>query len=345
MTTEAYPTKDKPEMSSETKFDISRRDVLIGGAALVAVTGLPISAFADQLKSASNPAPRRKKQGETQMNTITTKDGTTIYYKDWGTGPAVVFSHGWPLNADAWDLQMLFLGQNGYRVIAHDRRGHGRSSQPWEGNNMDTYADDLGALLDQLDLKNVTLVGHSTGGGEVVRYIGRHGTKRVSKAVLIGAVPPLMLKTETNPGGLPLSVFDGIRAGVTADRSQFFKDLTIPFYGYNKPGAKTSQGVRDAFWLQGMQVSIVGAYNCIKAFSETDFTEDLKNIDVPTLILHGDADQIVPIQDSALLSAKLIKNSILKVYPGAPHGMCTTLADNVNADLLGFLKKTDRAAS
>ena len=210
---------------------------------------------------------------------------------------------------------------------------------------MDTYADDLGALLDQLDLKNVTLVGHSTGGGEVVRYIGRHGTKRVSKAVLIGAVPPLMLKTETNPGGLPLSVFDGIRAGVTADRSQFFKDLTIPFYGYNKPDAKISQGVRDSFWLQGMQVSIVGAYNCIEAFSETDFTEDLKNIDVPTLILHGDADQIVPIEDSALLSAKLIKNSTLKVYPGAPHGMCTTLADKVNADLLEFLKKTDRAAA
>ena len=210
---------------------------------------------------------------------------------------------------------------------------------------MDTYADDLGALLDQLDLKNVALVGHSTGGGEVVRYIGRHGTKRVSKAVLIGAVPPLMLKTETNPGGLPLSVFDGIRAGVIADRSQFFKDLTIPFYGYNKPDAKISQGVRDSFWLQGMQVSIVGAYNCIEAFSETDFTEDLKNIDVPTLILHGDADQIVPIEDSALLSAKLIKNSTLKVYPGAPHGMCTTLADKVNADLLEFLKKTDRAAA
>jgi non-heme chloroperoxidase len=345
LTTEAYPTKDKSETSRQTKFDISRRDVLIGSAALVAVTGLPISAFAGQSKPASDPAPRRKNQGETQMNTITTKDGTTIYYKDWGTGPTVVFSHGWPLNADAWDLQMLFLGQNGYRVIAHDRRGHGRSSQPWEGNNMDTYADDLGALLDQLDLKNVTLVGHSTGGGEVVRYIGRHGTKRVSKAVLIGAVPPLMLKTETNPGGLPLSVFDGIRAGVTADRSQFFKDLTIPFYGYNKPDAKISQGVRDSFWLQGMQVSIVGAYNCIEAFSETDFTEDLKNIDVPTLILHGDADQIVPIEDSALLSAKLIKNSTLKVYPGAPHGMCTTLADKVNADLLEFLKKTDRAAA
>jgi non-heme chloroperoxidase len=330
---------------SNSMTPISRRHILIGGAAMVAVTGLPITVFAGQPKSASAPVQRRKRQGEAQMNTITTKDGSTIFYKDWGAGPTVLFSHGWPLNADAWDPQMLFLGQNGYRVIAHDRRGHGRSSQPWDGNNMDTYADDLGALLDQLDLEKVTLVGHSTGGGEVVRYIGRHGTKRVSKAVLIGAVPPLMLKTETNPGGLPLSTFDKIRAGVTADRSQFFKDLTTPFYGYNKPDAKISQGVRDAFWLQGMQVSIVGAYDCIKAFSETDFTEDLKKIDVPTLILHGDADQIVPIQDSAVLSAKLIKTSTLKVYPGAPHGMCTTLADKVNVDLLGFLKKTDQAAA
>jgi len=324
---------------------MSRRQILTGGAAVVGVTGLSITTFASQPKLASTLAPQRKNQGEAQMNMIITKDGTTIVYKDWGTGPTVVFSHGWPLSADAWDAQMLFLGQNGYRVIAHDRRGHGRSSQPWDGNNMDTYADDLGALLDVLDLKNVTLVGHSTGGGEVVRYIGRHGSKRVSKAVLIGAVPPLMLKTDQNPGGLPLSVFDEIRVGVTSDRSQFFKDLTIPFYGYNKPDAKISQGVRDAFWLQGMQVSIVGAYNCIKAFSETDFTDDLKKVDVPTLILHGDADQIVPIEDSALLSAKLIKNSTLKVYPGAPHGMCTTLADTVNADLLEFLKKADRAAA
>jgi non-heme chloroperoxidase len=330
---------------SNSTTPMSRRQILTGGAAVVGVTGLSITTFASQPKPASTLAPQRKNQGEAQMNMIITKDGTTIVYKDWGTGPTVVFSHGWPLSADTWDAQMLFLGQNGYRVIAHDRRGHGRSSQPWNGNNMDTYADDLGALLDQLDLKNVTLVGHSTGGGEVVRYIGRHGTKRVSKAVLIGAVPPLMLKTEKNPGGLPLSAFDQIRAGVTADRSQFFKDLTIPFYGYNKPDAKISQGVRDAFWLQGMQVSIVGAYDCIKAFSETDFTEDLKKIDVPTLILHGDADQIVPIQASALLSAKLIKNSTLKVYPGAPHGMCTTLADKVNADILGFLKKADRAAA
>ncbi len=324
---------------------ISGRQVPIGGAAMVAVAGLPITVFAGQPKPASAPARQRTNQGEAQMNTITTNDGIRIFYKDWGTGPTVVFSHGWPLNADAWDPQMLFLGQNGYRVIAHDRRGHGRSSQPWNGNNMDTYADDLGTLLDQLDLKNITLVGHSTGGGEVVRYIGRHGTKRISKAVLIGAVPPLMLKTETNPDGLQLSAFDEIRAGVTADRSQFFKDLTIPFYGYNKPDAKISQGVRDAFWLQGMQVSIIGAYDCIKAFSETDFTEDLKKVDVPTLILHGDADQIVPIQASALLSAKLIKNSSLRVYPGAPHGMCTTLPDKVNADLLGFLKKADQAAA
>jgi len=324
---------------------ISGRQVPIGGAAMVAVAGLPITVFAGQPKPASAPARQRTNQGEAQMNTITTNDGIRIFYKDWGTGPTVVFSHGWPLNADAWDPQMLFLGQNGYRVIAHDRRGHGRSSQPWNGNNMDTYADDLGTLLDQLDLKNITLVGHSTGGGEVVRYIGRHGTKRISKAVLIGAVPPLMLKTETNPDGLQFSAFDEIRASVTADRSQFFKDLTIPFYGYNKPDAKISQGVRDAFWLQGMQVSIIGAYDCIKAFSETDFTEDLKKVDVPTLILHGDADQIVPIQASALLSAKLIKNSSLRVYPGAPHGMCTTLPDKVNADLLGFLKKADQAAA
>jgi len=274
------------------------------------------------------------------MSIIKTKDGTEIYYKDWGQGRPVVFSHGWPLNADAWDPQMLFLGQNGYRVIAHDRRGHGRSSQPWNGNDMDTYADDLAALVEALDLKDATLVGHSTGGGEVTRYIGRHGSGRVAGAVLIGAVPPLMLKTAKNPGGLPISVFDENRDAVFADRSQFFKDLSMPFYGYNKPGAKVSQGVRDSFWLQGMQCSMKGAYDCIKAFSETDFTEDLKKIDVPTLILHGDADQIVPIGASALLSSKLVKNATLKVYPGAPHGMCTTRANEVNTDLLAFLKES-----
>jgi non-heme chloroperoxidase len=279
------------------------------------------------------------------MSILKTNDGTEIYYKDWGAGRPVVFSHGWPLSADAWDAQMLFLGHNGYRVIAHDRRGHGRSSQPWSGNNMDVYADDLAELIEALDLRDATLVGHSTGGGEVARYIGRHGSKRIAGAVLIGAVPPLMLKTEKNPGGLPMSAFDEIRAAVVADRSQFFQEVTTPFYGYNKPGAKISKGVRDSFWLQGMQCSIQGAYDCIKAFSETDFTEDLKRIDVPTLILHGDADQIVPIGASALLTAKLVRNSTLKVYPGAPHGMCTTHAEQVNADLLAFLKRDHGTAT
>src|ERR1700733_12062839 len=274
----------------------------------------------------------------TSTNTFITKDGTSIFYKDWGTGPVVTFSHGWPLSADAWDSQMLYLGTHGYRVIAHDRRSHGRSGQPWDGNDMDTYADDLATLMDALDLHGVTLVGHSTGGGEVARYIGRHGSKRVAKAALIGAVPPIMLRTKANPNGLPIEVFDGIRRGVLDDRSQFFKELTTPFYGYNRPGAKVSQGVRDSFWLQGMQCSIKGAYDCIKAFSETDFTDDLKKMDVPTLILHGDADQIVPIGTSAMMSAKLVKNATLKVYPGAPHGMCTVDADQVNGDLLAFLK-------
>ncbi|SFS18391.1 non-heme chloroperoxidase [Granulicella pectinivorans] len=272
------------------------------------------------------------------MDRITTKDGTQIYFKDWGTGKPVVFSHGWPLSADAWDAQMLFLGQKGYRVIAHDRRGHGRSGQSWAGNNLDTYADDLAELIEALDLKDVTLVGHSTGGGEVTRYVSRHGNKRLAKLVLVGAIPPVMLKSDKNPGGLPISVFDAMRASVVGDRSQMMKDLSVPFYGYNKPDAKVSQGVRDSFWLQAMQASVVGTYDCIKAFSETDLTEDLKQIEVPTLILHGDQDQIVPIADSALLSSKIIKNATLKIYPGAPHGMTVTQADEVNADLLAFLK-------
>ena len=273
------------------------------------------------------------------MDTITTKDGTAIYFKDWGTGKPVTFSHGWPLCADAWDAQMLFLGQHGYRVIAHDRRGHGRSGQTWQGNNMDQYADDLAELIEKLDLKGVTMVGHSTGGGEVARYIGRHGSKRVAGAVLIGSVPPIMVKSDKNPGGLPLSVFDDIRAGVVADRSQFFKDLSLPFYGYNKPGTKVSEGVRDEFWREGMLSSIVGAYDCIKAFSETDFNEDLKKMDVPTLVVHGDADQIVPIDDSSKLTAKIVKNATLKIVPGAPHGLCTTHADIVNKELLAFLER------
>ncbi len=270
------------------------------------------------------------------MTTITAKDGTEIFYKDWGAGRPIVFSHGWPLTADAWDSQMLFLADHGHRVIAHDRRGHGRSDQTRAGDDMDTYADELAALIEVLDLQGAMLVGHSTGGGEVARYIGRHGNRRVAKAVLIGAVPPLMLKSEANPVGAPLSVFDGLRASVLADRSQFYKEVAVPFYGYDKPDAKPSQGVIDLFWQQGMLGSIKGQYDCIKAFSETDFTADLSKIEVPTLLLHGDADQIVPLAISSERSAKLVRNATLKVYPGAPHGMCTTLADRVNADLLAF---------
>lgn len=279
------------------------------------------------------------------MSTITTKDGTEIYYKDWGEGQPIVFSHGWPLSADDWDAQMLFFGQHGYRVIAHDRRGHGRSTQTWDGNDMDTYADDLAALTEKLDLKDAIHVGHSTGGGEVARYIGRHGTKRVATAVLISAVPPLMLQTEKNPGGLPVSVFDGLRAQLVANRAEFYKDITLPFYGYNRPGARISEGIRERWWLQGIMGGVKPHYDCIKAFSETDFTEDLKKFDVPTLILHGDDDQIVPIGAAALMSAKIVKNATLKVYPGFPHGMPTTNADQINADLLAFFKTETLSAS
>jgi non-heme chloroperoxidase len=278
------------------------------------------------------------------MSTITVKDGTEIYYNDWGQGQPIVFSHGWPLSADAFEDQMFFLASRGYRCIAHDRRGHGRSSQPWNGNDLDTYADDLAELVKALDLKDAIHIGHSTGGGEVARYIGRHGTSRVAKAVLIGAIPPLMLKTETNPAGTPIEVFDQLRAGVQADRSQFFKDLSAPFYGANRPGAQVSQGLRDSFWLQGMLCGFPAAYECIKAFSETDTTEDLKKFDVPTLILHGDDDQIVPIGAAALLSSKIVKGAQLKVYSGYPHGMCQTHKDVINADLLAFLKG-EKAAS
>ena len=279
------------------------------------------------------------------MPTFKTQDGTEIFYKDWGTGQPIVFSHGWPLTADDWDSQMLYFGQRGYRVIAHDRRGHGRSTQTWEGNDMDTYADDLAQLTAHLDLHDAIHVGHSTGGGEVARYIGRHGSKRVAMAVLISSVPPLMVKTENNPLGAPIAVFDDLRAQYLSNRPQFYKDITLPFYGYNRPGAKISEGIREKWWLQGMMGGMKAGYDCIKAFSETDFTEDLKKIDVPTLVMHGDDDQIVPIAASALQSAKLVKGATLKVYSGFPHGMPTTHADVINADLLAFFQKREKAAA
>jgi non-heme chloroperoxidase len=329
---------NKAEQATEAQNPARRKLMVAGattvGAAAVATFGAAQNAEAAPAKSPTSHA----RQGAKAMQTITTKDGTEIFYKDWGSGRPVVFSHGWPLNSDAWDAQMLFLAQRGFRVIAHDRRGHGRSGQPAQGNDMNTYADDLAAVIEALDLKGATLVGHSTGGGEVARYIGRHGTKRVAKAVLIGAVPPIMLKTGAYPNGLPMEVFDGIRKGVADNRSQFYKDLAVPFFGFNRPGAKVAQGTIDAFWAQGMTGGIVGQYACIKEFSEVDYTEDLKKIDVPTLILHGEDDQIVPIGNSAQLSAKLVRDAKLKVYPGASHGMCVVNADQVNADLLAFLQ-------
>jgi non-heme chloroperoxidase len=316
----------------------TRRDILIGGAAMIVAAAMPAATTAASAKAKDSVLPSGTK-GERSITTIKTKDGTQIYYKDWGKGQPVVFSHGWPLTADAWDSQMFFLASHGYRCIAHDRRGHGRSSQPWNGNEMDTYADDLALLLNSLDLKGATLIGHSTGGGEVARFIGRHGTKRVAKAVLMGAVTPLMLKTEANPGGLPIEVFDGFRAAYVADRSQFFLDVASgPFFGFNRPGVKVSQGLIQSWWRQGMMSGHKNAYDCIKAFSETDFTEDLKRFDVPTLIIHGDDDQIVPIGASAMLSSKLVKKAVLKVYVGGTHSLGDTSKDQLNADLLEFLK-------
>lgn len=320
--------------------DSGRRNFLVAGTVAVAALSLPAFARAATPARASSTSPTHPtSHGATPMsNFVTRPDGAKIFYKDWGKGQPVVFSHGWPLSADAWDAQMLFMGQNGFRVIAHDRRSHGRSSQTWDGNDMDTYADDLAAVIEALDLKDAILVGHSTGGGEVAHYVGRHGSKRVAKVVLVGAVPPQMVKSPTNPGGLPNSVFDGIREGVAKDRSQFYQDLTTPFFGANRDGNKVTQGMRDSFWLQGMLGGHKGQYDCIKEFSEVDYTADLKKIDVPALVVHGDDDQIVPIDASGKLSAKIIKNAELKIYAGAPHGLPVTHADQFNKDLLAFAK-------
>ena len=316
----------------------SRRNVPVGSAAILASAGAAAASHTGGSPSmTATMAPGGAAMHRTNM--ITTEDGTQLYYKDWGTGPVVVFSHGWPLNADAWEDQMLFLASNGYRCVAHDRRGHGRSSQPWNGNNMDTYADDLATVVNTLDLKGATFVGHSTGGGEAARYIGRHGTGRAAKAVLIGSVTPLMLKTASNPDGTPISAFDGIRKGVQADRAQFFKDLTTSFFGFNRAGVKDSQGIRDTFLTHGMMTGIRGAYECIKQFSETDFTEDLKKMTLPTLVIHGDDDQIVPIGPSAIAASKLLKNARLEIYKGSPHGIPSMNKDKLNLDLLAFLKQ------
>ena len=317
------------------RFPASRRSILVNGGAIAALAALPKAAMAAGTRRSAAHAPVLRGAG--QMSSFRTKDGTEIYYKDWGTGQPIVFSHGWPLTADAFEDQMFFFAERGYRCIAADRRGHGRSSQPWQGNDFATYADDLAELTSLLDLRHAIHVGHSTGGGEVTRYVGRHGTARVSKAVLISSIPPIMIQSAANPNGTPIKVFDGIRAAVVADRSQFWKDLSLPFYGYNRPGAKISQGVRESFWLQSMMCGFPASYFSVREFSETDFTEDLKRFDVPTLVLHGSDDQNVPIGASSLLSSKIIKDAKLVVYEGAPHGMCTTLRDRVNEELLAFI--------
>jgi non-heme chloroperoxidase len=327
-----------PDTPRADPVDIARRQLLVAGAGGIAFAGLPSLAGAADAPARPLATHSTPLTGKHTMSTITTADGTQIYYKDWGSGQPVVFSHGWPLSADDWDGQMLYFLQHGYRVIAHDRRGHGRSSQGSTGHDMDHYADDLAALTKSLDLHDAIHVGHSTGGGEVARYISRHGSKRVAKAVLISSVPPLMAKTPANPDGVPMDVLDGIRAAVAANRPQFFKDFTLPFYGFNRPGAKVSEGIREHWWLQGMMGSIQAHYEGIKAFSETDFTEDLKKMNVPTLVMHGDDDQVVPIAISSLRTAKLVPNARLKVYPGLPHGMCATHADLINPDLLAFFK-------
>jgi non-heme chloroperoxidase len=325
-----------PDITIPSAPRATRRNALLGGIAAGIAAAYPVAATAKTREASSLPAARIG--AKRPVSTITAKDGTEIYYKDWGSGPVITFSHGWPLCSDAWNAQMLFLAQHGFRVVAHDRRGHGRSGQATSGNDMNGYADDLSAVIETLDLQNVTLIGHSTGGGEVARYIGRHGTKRVAKAVLIAAVPPIMLKSAANPEGLPIEAFDKIRAGLVKDRSQFYRDLAPVFYGANRPGSSVSQGTLDQFWLWSMQAGLLNAFECVKAFSETDFTQDLAKFDVPTLILHGEDDQIVPIKDSALKSAQLIKGAREIYYPGAPHGITATHQDQVNADLLAFIK-------
>jgi non-heme chloroperoxidase len=326
-------TADRSSTPGTTRRDLFTLAVSGTGIALAAAACTRVPAGLAQLTSTATLP-----KGSDESTTVVTKDGTNIFYKDWGKGQPIVFSHGWPLSADAWDEQLFYFGSNGFRTIAHDRRGHGRSGQPWNGNDMDTYADDLASLIGKLDLRDIILVGHSSGGGEVARYLGRHGTKRVAKTLLVSAVPPIMLKTAENPGGLPMSTFDDTRAGVSKNRSQFYKDISGPFFGANRPGSTVTQGLRDQFWLQSMQCGLRGAYDCIKAFSETDFTEDLKKIDIPALIVHGEEDQFVPVKNHAPLMAKLLPRPSLKIYPGAPHGLPMTLADRFNADLMEFIR-------